>query len=103
MLMDQNFSMYQRETKNIIIAIDGVTDLVGSTIKWAMHKSGGENVLTKETPQITVSGNEITILLNPNDTDGLIDTYFHECKVIDQQGNSGVLFTGLATIFKSSL
>jgi hypothetical protein len=102
--VNQNFSMYQGESKNLIVSVDGVTDLIGATLKWGLRKreSSTINDILKES-EITVSGTEITIPLKPPDTETLLGTYFHECELTDQQGNVSTLFTGIVTILRSAV
>jgi hypothetical protein len=105
---NQNFSMYQGETKNIIVTIsnDDVInlDLTGSTVKWALVKSINfdSNVILKESPEILISGNKITIPLKPFDTENLLGKFYHACELTDVQGNVSVLFTGMGNIIKSN-
>lgn len=107
---NQNFSMYQGETKNLVVPItkeDGTAlDLTGATITWALRQrmTSTSNLITKSTPsQITVSGNTLTVHLIPSDTTSLKGAFYHECKMTDTQGNVSELFTGLATITVSEL
>jgi hypothetical protein len=102
--VNQNFSMYQGDTKNIIVPVDGVTDLIGATLKWGLRKreSSTTNDIVKES-EITISGTEITIPLKPPDTETLLGLYFHECELTDQQGNVSTLFTGNVNILRSAV
>jgi hypothetical protein len=53
--VNQNFSMYQGESKNLIVSVDGVTDLIGATLKWGLRKreSSTINDILKES-EITI-------------------------------------------------
>jgi hypothetical protein len=102
--INQNFTMYQGDTKNLIVPVEGVTDLTGSTLQWGLRKreSSTTNDIFKNN-EITINGNEITIPLKPPDTETLLGTYWHECELTDQQGNVSTLFTGVATILRSGV
>lgn len=102
--LNQNFSMFSGETKYIAVPNtkdDGSNlDLTGSTITWIVKKReySPDNVLSKVTPEITVSGNVLTIPLKPPDTESLLGSYYHKCEIVDQFGNGSVLFTGFMEI-----
>ncbi|MEH7093925.1 hypothetical protein [Neobacillus vireti] len=102
--VNQNFTMYQGDSKNLIVAVEGVTDLIGVTLKWGLRKREYDttNLVLKEN-EITVSGTEIRIPLKPPDTETLLGTYYHECELTDQQGNVSTLFTGIVTILRSAV
>lgn len=101
---NQNFSMFAGETKYIAVPNtkdDGTDlDLSGSTITWTVKKReySPDSVLSKATPDITVSGNVLTIALTSPDTNDLLGTYYHKCDCVDQFGNDSVLFTGYMEI-----
>jgi hypothetical protein len=103
-VLNQNFSMFSGETKYIAVANtkdDGSDlDLAGASITWTVKKreNSPDNVLSKETPEITVSGNVLTIPLKPPDTEPLLGTFYHKCECVDQFGNESVLMTGMLTI-----
>jgi hypothetical protein len=103
-MTNQNFSVYAGDTKNIIITTTTEygtpLNLTGATIKWRVRKKEFSPIIfSKESPNITVFGNEITIPLAPVDTDNLSgSTLYHECKITDQTGNVSTLFTGFLTI-----
>jgi hypothetical protein len=96
--------MFSGETK--FIAVPNTKDdgsnleLTGATITWTVKKREypPDSVLSKTTPEITVSGNVLTIPLKPPDTEPLLGTYYHKCEMVDQFGNDSVLFTGLMEI-----
>lgn len=106
---NQNFSMYQGETKNLVVTVikeDGTAlNLTGCSVTWALQRgSSGNNLITKSTPnQIAISGNILTVQLIPSDTTSLNGTFSHECKMTDTNGNVSELFTGIATIMISDL
>ncbi|MFD0825868.1 hypothetical protein ACT8ZR_09335 [Neobacillus sp. M.A.Huq-85] len=102
--INQNFSMYQGETKNIVVPItkdDGSNvDLTAAVLNWSVRQReySTTTVLVKESPDITVEGNTLTIHLKPPDTETLLGTYYHKCEIVDQQANDSVLFTGFVTV-----
>lgn len=102
--VNQNFSMFAGETKNIIVPNtkdDGTDlDLTGATIKWTVkqRKNSPTVVLEKLSPDITAEGNVLTIHLKPPDTVSLKGDYYHKCSVEDQSENDSVLFTGTLAI-----
>lgn len=102
--------MYQGETKNLVVPItkeDGTAlDLTGSTITWALRQrmQSTSNLIVKSSPsQITTNGNTLTVQLIPSDTTTLKGAYYHECKMVDTQGNESELFNGNVTILVSNL
>jgi len=102
--INQNFNMFSGETKYITVPNakdDGSDlDLIGATLTWTVKKReySPDYVLSKTTPEITVSGNVLTIPLKPPDTESLLGTYYHKCECVDQFGNDSVLFTGFMEI-----
>lgn len=107
---NQNFSMYQGETKNLVVPITDENgnnlSLTGSTITWALRQrmTSTSNLITKSTPsQITINSNTLTVHLLPTDTASIKGAFYHECKMTDTSGNVSELFTGLATITVSEL
>jgi hypothetical protein len=102
--INQNFSMYAGDTKNLVITMP--EDLTGCTVKWGLRQRqySTENFISKTTSDgISINGTEITIKLAPADTQALAGTYFHECEVTDQLGNVSTIFTGMGTISKSGV
>jgi hypothetical protein len=104
-MINQNFTLYAGNTKNIIIPVTGIEDLMGATIKWGVRKKeySTTNDLLKESPDIVTDKNTITIKLKPPDTANLLGSYYHECEVVDQQKNVSTVFTGLMTINRSGV
>jgi len=106
--LNQKFSMFAGDTKYIVVPVvtpEGTpVTLTGTTIKWGAREIGGvTNVISKQTPTITIAGNVITIKLLPADTSALSGIYYHECEITDQQSNVSTIFAGTVTIYKSGV
>lgn len=107
--INQDFSMYQGDTKNLVVSVtkdDGSElDLTGCTVKWAILKSttNSEKLVLIETPRIRTDNNTITIPISSTDTLNLLGKYYHECKLIDTQGNASTIFVGYITLNKSNI
>jgi hypothetical protein len=99
--INQNFSMYAGDTKNLVITMP--EDLTGCSVKWGLRQRNNENVILKQSPTIAINGNEITIPLLPIDTASLHGAYYHECELTDQQGSVSTVFTGMASIQRSGV
>lgn len=101
--------MYQGDTRNIIVPItrddNSELDLTGCTIKWGLRPKeyNSDNIIFKETPNVLIYSNVLTIKLLPEDTINLHGTYYHECKMIDAQGDVSTLFVGKALIIDSNV
>lgn len=102
--------MYQGNSKKIFISVidddNQPLDLTGCTIRWGVRKKekSTDNLVLKETPDITTSDNLISIELKPSDTSGLPGgKYYHECKIIDVTGNASTVSVGMLTIDRSGL
>ncbi|MFQ8550182.1 hypothetical protein [Acinetobacter baumannii] len=98
---NQNFEMYQGDTKNIRFLIeDESLDLTGTTVKWVMtpfRKS--EALLTKSTTDgISVVEGKVIVKLNASDSVGLLGMYEHEVEITDQLGNVSTVLRGKITI-----
>ncbi|WP_423408007.1 hypothetical protein AABM38_20395 [Heyndrickxia sp. MSNUG] len=103
-MQNQNFSMSAGDTKYLTFTIDGADDLTGVTINWTAKPrsySSVENVLSKSTGDgITVENGEVKIKLDPDDTELLSGTYYHECLLEDNLQNVSTVFTGLMSVNK---
>jgi hypothetical protein len=96
MKLNQDFTMYEGETKSIEVEIENETteSLSGSKLIWS---NGG---ISKE---VTVSGSSFTITLNPEDTIGKPGRYTHDAKLIDVNNNASFVLTGLMTVKESRI
>jgi hypothetical protein len=102
---NQNFEMFQGDTKNIVVTVTG-TDLTGASIKWAMKRSVSSTVvdvsksigngisITSASPTSSV----FEIKLDPADTINLKGDYYHEAEVKDAQNNVSTVMTGRISI-----
>lgn len=81
---NQNFELFQGDTKNVVFAVDADNPITGSSITWALFDRSGVLVLSKTTTAgITITGDkEFTVALDPDDTRTLLGTYFHEAKIV---------------------
>jgi hypothetical protein len=98
--------MYSGDSKNIIISITDVTDLIGATAKWVLKKKvyAIENEIIKTTEDgITISGNEILVKLTPTDTLNINGTYYYECELTDAQANVSTVKVGYITFKQSGI
>jgi hypothetical protein len=93
---NQSFSIYQGETKYLLIDVKDVEDLTGSTFTWTLKQD--ETVLLTKTNDINVVNGKIQIKIVPDDTNGMNGTFFHVCEMIDTMGNGSVVTTGAVTV-----
>lgn len=107
----QNFSLYQGDTKDIIVTIDisesPTLDISTCTFDWAAYKQTTKEVVLHKT---TASGivadnllNEITISIIRDETNALQGRYLHICKMVDSEGYEYTPFTGYVDIYESVL
>lgn len=103
MIAIDNFYMIAGNAKDLVAAIDTTEiDFNGFTIKWFLKKGiGAETVLTKDASNgLTSAGKIITIRLNTTDTKTLEPgTYWHECKLYDQNSEETTLFCGDVVLY----
>lgn len=103
--LNQNFTMFQGDSKNIVVDIssDEALDLTGATIKWALKKKvySTENELLKTITDAT--NGQVIIQLEPVDTANLTGLYYHELELTDGAGNVSTIMTGNVTINKSGV
>lgn len=104
-MLNQNFSMFAGDTKNLNFTITLTGTIVGSTVVWGLIKDGVV-VLQKSTANgggITITGaGAFTVLLSPNDTVNLAPgTYSHEAESTDGSGNVATLAAGECTLLAS--
>jgi hypothetical protein len=103
---DQDFSIYSGDTKNLMIEIEGVSDLGGASLVWGARKKQKttENQILKTSGSgIDINGQEILIKLNPGDTEGLTGDYFHELQLTDGVGNVSTVLVGKMYISPSGV
>lgn len=108
-MTNQYFSMVAGDSKNLIVSVteDGNTvNLDGSTAKWVLKKKkdSPENEVYKDISSgISVGGNQLTIRLDPEDTETLYGGFYHECELTDAIGNVSTIMSGTVTINKSGV
>lgn len=98
---NQSFEIYSGDTKNIIIPVTDVygepLSLEGVTATWVLKSSAYvvEVAITKTIGNgIDIDGSEVTISLNPSDTEGFSGLYYHELEIVDVAGNVSTVTTG---------
>lgn len=97
--INQNFSMFAGNTKNIIVTVDDATNLEQAKIEFNIRKDDFSPIVVQKT-DVLISDDTLTITLNPNDTQNLKGTYEYECKLTDDYGNVTTLFVGSITFNK---
>lgn len=99
---NKTFLMYAGERKNLIIPVDDMADLSGYTISFSLmeNEDSTVNLVSKQSPVITTSGNTITVPLLKVDTSTLLGTYYYECEIIDGSGEFSTVAVGNITIKK---
>lgn len=105
----QNFSMYQGDTKDVIVALDisntPTLDIATCTFTWVVYKqTSKEIVLTKTTASGIVAdniNNEITISIVRDETNAMLGHYLHICKMVDSVGYEYTPFAGSLEIYES--
>lgn len=102
---NQSFEMYSGDTKNIIIPVtDGDGEplsLEGVTATWVLKSNAyvNEVAITKTIGDgIDIDGSEVTIRLDPSDTEGLRGLYYHKLNIIDAVGDVSTVTTGNVNI-----
>ena len=102
---NQNFTMYQGDTKYIDFPIDEV-NLVGSSFKWVLKSSVSDNdniVVKTDASGVTVQDNIIRVKVDPIDTENEKGTLYHELELTDSLGNVSTIATGYITIKRSGI
>lgn len=104
---NQNFTMWQGETKTLEVTLSDDPDIAGQAIQWVLAtEEGGEVKVSKDTADgIEITGDaahHFEISLDPEDTQGIAGRHYHEARIDDEGGTENVLFTGEATIHESA-
>lgn len=96
-MINQDFTMYSGDSKYLRFSIANVENLNDLTIVWGLRKNRyrKSEILTKTG---TVIDGMVQIKLEPEDTEGINGTFYHECEVTDLQGNVSTVFTGECTL-----
>lgn len=104
---NQDFSIHAGDSRTLIVNVygDNLT-ISGSRIVWVL-KNASQTVLVTKTTEASISildKDTFQIQLYPQDTATLFpDTYEHECKITDIQGNDTTIFTGKITVKRSAI
>lgn len=103
---NQNFEMYQGETKHLYIkVVDGDGNLInltsGVVVKWGVKKAhyADRFLISKETGGgIEIRNGVAIVMIEPDDTEGLIGEYQHEARLIDEFENVSTILTGVVVV-----
>lgn len=105
----QNFSMWQGETKAIVFdvvdAAGADKNVTGGSATWVLAPSATDAALitkTSSSGQISLSGNNVTVMLQAVDTALLSGKYYHECRVT-LDGDVETIATGYVKIYPSAI
>ena len=107
-----NFEMHQGDTKRLRVSVQDPAgqpiSLVGAqSIKWWVAKkvTSTTRLLEKSVGSgITVTSaanGELTVSIEPEDTDDVVGDYYHEREVIDSAGDIGTVLRGTMTIARA--
>ena len=105
-LLDQDFTTWKGNYRQIIFYISDVSSVTGGTAEWAMSTSAtGATLILKTTDAssgITLSGKNVIVVLDPSDTDETsgIDSgyYYHELRLEDVIGQPTTPSVGTITL-----
>jgi hypothetical protein len=88
----------------VLDAAGASVDLTGASARWWMGKNvaaTGDDVYVKKSSgaglaiEISTEGSTVVITLDPGDTDGKKSgTFYHECEVVDADGNVSTVTIG---------
>jgi hypothetical protein len=103
-MKNQNFSMSSGDDVDIVVTVRAadrctLLNVAGVTPLWVLAESPGCTPLVSKTGSVTdAAGGEITVSLEPGDTDRYCGTYHHELQLTDAQGRISTVMTGKARI-----
>ena len=99
--VNQNFEMWKGDDFKLVFSIEGVEDVIGTTIKWAASLSeySSEKSIEKSTDngesEIEIDGAKVIVKLNSSDTQDMDPrTYYHELELVDEEGRISTLAVG---------
>jgi hypothetical protein len=107
-MRNQHFSMSSGDDVDLVIVVRGsdrcsLLDVTGVTALWVLAESPGCTALVSKTGALTDPANgEITVSLEPGDTDRYCGTYHHELQLTDSSGRISTVMTGKAKITEDS-
>lgn len=102
----QNFTTWKGNYREIAFFVEDVVSVESANAaEWGMSVSESSPKLIHKTlaaSQITLSGQIVTVILNPEDTDddsGIeAGTYYHELRLVDGDGNPSTPAIGTVTL-----
>lgn len=102
--MIPNFTMVAGDTKELIVSVrttnGSAVNISGAEIKWQCARSHGKpSVLSKDTTNLGVTITDgpngiFKVSLDPEDTEDLRGTFFHEAQVTFSDGTISTVLTG---------
>lgn len=106
--INQDVTHWVGDTATIRIPVldkdGGAVDLTGASARWWMGKNvsaTGDDVYVKKASgtglsiEVSTAGSAIVVTLAPVDTEGKKSgTFYHECEVVDADGNVSTVTTG---------
>lgn len=106
--MSSDFTMYAGDTKNVEITVTDeeglVIDLTDCELFWELSRIVGVQppLLDKEIGSgltvVTAAAGRFDVRLEPEDTESLEGVYYHEAKLVDDQGDVSTILSGWITI-----
>lgn len=103
---NQWIKMFQGNTKIIVVDIEGIDDLTGSTLKWVVKEnimSGTPLIVKTLNNGIVIKDGKVEITLKDTDTTTMLGTFYHECELVDVKGQVSTIFTGDLAIRKKGI
>jgi len=99
--VNQNFEMWSGDDFKLVFNVEGVQDVIGTTIKWAASLSeySSDKLIEKSTEngedEVEIDGATVIVKLNNSDTQGMDSrTYYHELELVDEEGRISTLAVG---------
>lgn len=96
--------MYQGDSKILEVTVkdsDGnIVNLTGASARWALgHTAAGPVLASRDTTEGSVTftdaeSGELEVEIQPEDTESLYGTYYHEVEVTDPEGYISTVFSG---------
>lgn len=101
--------MWSGDDFKLVFNVEGVQDVIGTTIKWAvsLSKYSSDKLIEKSTEngdsEIEIDGATVIVKLDSPDTQGMDPrTYYHELELTDGEGRISTLAVG-EMVLKSTL
>ena len=107
-----DFEMHQGDTKRLVVTIVDpagapISLVAVDSVKWWVAKKVTSTVRLIEKSvgsgiEVTnAAGGVVTISLDPDDTEAVSGSYYHELEVIDSAGDIGTVLRGTMTILRA--